>query len=229
MNTDNYVIKSAKAPFTEMDDISGMLIGYANVYDIEDLQGDISQVGSFIKTVTENKAKMKVYKNHNKDFFVGVPKELDANDPYGLRVGAKMIMNTDIGRDAYHESKFLVENGFESGFSIGGWTMKRSKSNKKIITEYKLDDISVLTRMQANQLSMVDMVKSLQEESGLTQLQFWNAITKAYDNHKFSDSIIKSLEEFLSLNEKDEPLDVDTHKSIEPTASIISNIYKQFI
>ena len=53
MNTDNYVIKSAKAPFTEMDDISGMLIGYANVYDIEDLQGDISQVGSFIKTVTE--------------------------------------------------------------------------------------------------------------------------------------------------------------------------------
>ena len=69
-------------------------------------------------------------------------------------------MNTDIGRDAYHESKFLVENGFESGFSIGGWTMKRSKSNKKIITEYKLDDISpVLTRMQANQLSMVDMVK----------------------------------------------------------------------
>ena len=35
-----------------------------------------------------------------------------------------MIMDTDIGRDAYYESKFLVENGFESGFSIGGYIFK---------------------------------------------------------------------------------------------------------
>lgn len=228
MNKDNYIIKSAHAPFTEMDDTSGMLIGYANVYDIEDLQGDISQVGSFIKTVSENKAKMKVYKNHDTDLFVGVPKELDAEDPYGLRVGAKMIMDTELGRDTYHESKFLVENGFESGFSVGGWVMKRSRSNKKIITEYKLNDISVLTKLQANQLSMVNMVKSMQNEPQLTQFQFWQAITKAYDNHKFSDNIKISLEQFLSLNEKDEPSEEDTHKSIEPT-SIISNIYKQFI
>lgn len=227
MDKDNYIIKSAKAPFTEMDDATGMLIGWANVYNIEDLQGDISQVGSFIKTVNENHKSMKVYKNHNPSQLVGVPKELDANDPFGLRMSAKMIMSTDLGRDAYHEAKFLVESGFESGFSIGGWVMKRNKSNTKIVTEYKLDEISVLTSQPANQLSMVDIVKSMQSESELTQEQFWNTIVKAYDNHKFSDSIIKSLEEFLSLNEK-EPTTLVTPKAVEPI-TIISNIYKQFI
>lgn len=226
MDKENYIIKAAKAPFVEMDDTTGMLIGYANVYNIEDLQGDISQVGSFIKTVNEGKSKIKVYKNHDKDKFVGVPKDLDANDPYGLRVGAKMIMDTDIGRDAYYESKFLVENGFESGFSIGGYILKRNKSNKKIVAEYMLDDISVLTKLQANQLSMVEIVKSMQQESELTKEQFWTAITKAYDNNKFSDSILKSLEEFLSLN-KTEPTDV-TLKTVEPI-TIITNIYSQFI
>lgn len=228
MSKDNYVIKTANAPFTEMDDTSGMLIGYANVYNIEDLQGDISQVGSFIKTVSENHKSMKVYKNHNPRELVGVPKELDAHDPYGLKMSAKMIMTTDLGRDAYHEAKFLVESGFESGFSIGGWVLKRNKSNQKIVTEYKLDEVSVLTSAPANQLSMVELVKSVQREEELTQEQFWQAITKAYDNHKFSDNIIKSLEQFLSLNEKDEPSEEDTHKSIEPT-TIIMNIYKQFI
>lgn len=225
---DNYVIKSAHTPFAEMDDKSGMLIGYANVYDIEDLQGDISQVGSFIKTVTENKSKIKIYKNHNREQLVGIPFELDANDPVGLRLTAKMIMDTDLGRDAYYESKFLVENGFESGFSIGGWVMKRSKTNKKIVTEYKLNEVSILTSDPANQLSMVELVKSVQQEEELTQAKFWETITKAYDNTKFSDNILKSLEEFLSLNAADEPTDEVTHKVLEPT-QLITDIYNLYI
>jgi HK97 family phage prohead protease len=225
---DNYVIKSAHTPFAEMDDKSGMLIGYANVYDIEDLQGDISQVGSFIKTVTENKSKIKIYKNHNREQLVGIPFELDANDPVGLRLTAKMIMDTDLGRDAYYESKFLVENGFESGFSIGGWVMKRSKTNKKIVTEYKLNEVSILTSDPANQLSMVELVKSVQQEEELTQAKFWETITKAYDNTKFSDNILKSLEEFLSLNAADEPIGEITHKVLEPT-QLITDIYNLYI
>ena len=228
MNKDKYIIKSAHAPFTEMDDSSGMLIGYANVYDIEDLQGDISQVGSFIKTVNENNKNMKVYKNHNREQLVGIPKELDAHDPYGLKIGAKMIMNTPLGADAYHESKFLVDNGFSSGFSIGGWVMKRNKTVKKIVAEYKLNEVSILTSDPANQLSMVELVKSVQQQEEITQVKFWETITKAYDNHKFSDNIIKSLEEFLSLNES-EPLNVDTHKSIEPMPNILLSVYSKFI
>ena len=229
MNKDNYVIKQANV---NIDDISekGILSGYANVYNIEDSDGDISQVGSFTKTVTENRKRIKILKNHDRNQFVGIPVELDTEDSYGLKLTTKMLLETPIGKQTYEESKFLVENGFESGFSIGGWVMKRSKSNSRIITEYKLNEISVLTCDPANQLSVVDTIKSMQKQTEFTQEQFWKAITKAYDNHKFDDSIIKSLEQFLSLNEKSEPLGLesDTHKSIEPT-TIISNIYKQFI
>ena len=227
MNKDNYIIKQAQVAFDDVTE-KGLLSGYANVYNIEDYDGDISQVGSFIKTVTENRKRIKILKNHDRNQFVGIPFELDAEDSHGLRLTAKMMLDSPIGKQAYEESKFLVENGFESGFSIGGWVMKRSKSNSQIVTEYKLEEISILTCDPANQLSVVDTIKAIQKQTELTQEQFWQAITKAYDNHKFSDNIKISLEQFLSLNEKDEPSEKDTHKSIEPT-SIISNIYKQFI
>src|SRR5678816_4926981 len=56
----------------------GYLIGYANMYNVKDLQGDISAPNSFIKTVTERKAKIKIYRNHDSNQFVGVPVELKA-------------------------------------------------------------------------------------------------------------------------------------------------------
>ena len=138
-----------------------------------------------------------------------------------------MIMNTPLGADAYHESKFLVDNGFSSGFSIGGWVMKRNKTVKKIVAEYKLNEVSILTSDPANQLSMVELVKSVQQQEEITQIKFWETITKAYDNHKFSDNIIKSLEEFLSLNAASEPTEV-THEVIEPI-QLITDIYNLYI
>lgn len=217
---DDYRIKKADI-FKSASD--GILSGYANVYNIEDHQGDITRLGAFIKTVNENHKSMKVYKNHRSDQLVGVPIRLDANDPYGLYMEAKIIMDTQLGKDSYHEAKFMLENGFETGFSIGGWVMKRDKADKRIITEFKLDEISILTMQPANQLSMVDIVKSIHAEDELTQEKFWNTITKAYDS-KFSDNILKSLEQFLTLKEKPE----QSTSTVEPS-EIIKSIYNLYI
>lgn len=224
------VYKNASVPFKDMDDQSGFLIGYANIYSVKDLAGDISNPASFVKTVSERKAKIKIYKNHDNNLLVGVPHELNPYDPVGLHLTAKMLMDTQLGRDTYHESKFLVENGFESGFSIGGWVMKRNSKVKSEVMEYKLDEISVLTKEQANQGSMVQVVKSIQEQEELTQEAFWSIITKAYDNHKFSDNVLKSLELFLNKSLDDEPggNPTDTTHDSEP-AQIIKSIYSQFI
>ena len=46
----------------EPSDNDGYLIGYANMYNVKDLQGDISAPNSFIKTVTERRAKIKIYR-----------------------------------------------------------------------------------------------------------------------------------------------------------------------
>ncbi len=220
---DDYRIKKADI-FKSASD--GILSGYANVYNIEDHQGDITRLGAFIKTVNENHKSMKVYKNHRSDQLVGVPTRLDADDPYGLYMEANITMDTQLGKDSYHEAKFMLENGFETGFSIGGWVMKRDKADKRIITEFKLEEVSILTMQPANQLSMVDMVKSMQAEEELTQEKFWNTITKAYDS-EFSDNILKSLEQFLTLKDKEpDQLDADTTQAVEP---LITNIYELFI
>ena len=225
MEKDKYIIKQVD---TLKSANEGILAGYANVYNIEDLQGDISRPGSFVKTVSENLKSMKIYRNHDPKQFVGVPVKLDAYDPHGLYLEAKIIMDTQLGKDTYQETKFLFENGFEAGFSIGGWVMKRDKDNRKIVTEYKLDEISILTMQPANQLSMVDMVKSIRAMDELTQEKFWQTITKAYDA-KFSDDILKSLEKFLSIENTQggEPLE-DT-QLIEPSENLIKSIYSLYV
>lgn len=224
------VYKNASVPFKDMDDQTGFLIGYANIYSVKDLVGDISNPASFVKTVSERKSKIKIYKNHDNNLLVGVPQELNPYDPVGLHLTAKMLMDTQLGRDTYHESKFLVENGFESGFSIGGYISKRNQKNRSEVMEYKLDEVSVLTKEQANSGSMVQIVKSIQELDELTQDAFWSIITKAYDNHKFSDDVLKSLETFLNKSLEEEPGDntIDTTLKTEPT-QIVKSIYSQFL
>ena len=212
--------------FRDIDEASGIIKGYANVYNVKDSDGDISLPGSFSKTVAERAKKIKIFKNHTPQL-VGVPLELDIADPYGLGLTAKMLMDTDAGRDTFHEVKFLHENGFESGMSIGGWVIKRNAKNKAEVVEYRLKEISVLTTEEpANQLSLVSAVKAVKELTEPTQEEFWSIIEKAY-NVRFSDNILKSLEQFLTLkdNEPDQ-LNADTTQAVEP---LITNIYELFI
>lgn len=208
----------------DVNETQGIIGGYANVYNIKDLQGDISMPGSFTKTATEQKQKIKIYKNHNPEILVGIPQELDVSDPYGLRLTAKINMKTQAGKDAFLEAKFLIENGFESGFSICGYIMKRNPKNKAEVLEYKLKEISLLTKDPANQLSLVDTVKAVKEMTDITQDEFWKAIEKAY-NEKFSDEMLKSLEIFLSLKNQEPG---KSTPDIEPN-EIIKNIYLKFV
>jgi len=212
--------------FRDIDEASGIIKGYANVYNVKDSDGDISLPGSFSKTVAERAKKIKIFKNHTPQL-VGVPLELDIADPYGLGLTAKMLMDTDAGRDTFHEVKFLHENGFESGMSIGGWVIKRNAKNKAEVVEYRLKEISVLTTEEpANQLSLVSAVKAVKELTEPTQEEFWSIIEKAY-NVRFSDNILKSLEQFLTLKEKEpDQLYADTTQAVEP---LITNIYELFI
>lgn len=214
---------------SEIKDISeGVIVGYANVYNMKDSDGDISLPGSFAKTVTERKKKLRVYKNHDDKILVGVPSDLDISDPYGLKATLKMLMNTDNGRDTFEEVKFLVDNGFESGMSIGSWIVQRNLKNKSEVKEYRLKEISVLTTKEpANGLSLVDTVKAVKDLTEPTQDEFWRLIIKAYDNVGFSDPVLKSLEQFLTLKEKEpDVIDETTSKNEPSQATIIKSIYE---
>lgn len=221
------LIYKSLSEFKDIDVEKGIFKGYANVYNVKDSDGDISLMGSFAKTVSERAKRIKIFKNHSPQL-VGVPLEFDIIDPYGLGITAKMLMDTDVGRDAFHEVKFLIDNGFESGMSIGGYVMKRNPKNKAEVQEYKLNEISVLTTNDpANGLSLVSTIKAVKELTEPTQEEFWAVIEKAY-NENFSDNALKSLEKFMLLKDGEPSENIETTPDVEP-AQLISSIYELFI
>lgn len=215
-----FVRKSVETNLTELDDVKGYVEGYANTYNVKDSHGDISSPQSFLKTVQERAKIIKVYLNHDDNILVGVPSFMDATDPVGLRTGTQFNMKTSIGRDAFFDVKFLVDNGFEAGMSIGAWVMKRNGKNKAIVEEYRLKEYSFLTKEQSNRTSLVTALKSAESPSEIMSL-----VTKLY-NLPYSDERLKQLESVLkSLETKPNgeglanPTDGTTLQNDEPIAT----------
>lgn len=192
-----YLRKSVSTTLSELDDAKGYVEGYANTYNVKDSHGDISSPDSFLKTVTERQKVIKVYLNHDDNLMIGVPSFMDPRDPIGLKTGTQFNMKTNLGRDAFYDVKFLVDNGFEAGMSIGAWVMKRNGKNKAIVEEYRLKEYSFLTKEQSNRTSLVTALKSAESPSELMGL-----LTKMF-NLPYSDDRLKQIEQILkSLDEE---------------------------
>lgn len=220
------LIRKSFSEIKDVDDAQGIIKGYANVYNIKDSDGDISLPGSFTKTVAERGNKIRIFKNHT-PVLVGLPMEFDTIDVYGLMLTVKMQMSTDVGRDTFNDVKFLLENGFESGLSIGGYVIKRNPNNKPEVQEYRLNEVSILTTYDpANSMSLIDTIKSVKELESPSQEDFWRLIERAY-NERYSDNVLKSLEHFMSLKDKEPERISATTPKIEPT-KIITDIYNLF-
>jgi HK97 family phage prohead protease len=174
-----------------LDDAQGVVEAYANAYNNQDSDGDISHPTSFVKTVSENFKKIRVLKNHNQKEMVGVPKEIDVTDPYGLRTVTQFNMNTALGRDMYHDVKLITDNGQEADLSIGYKVMRRDAKNTKLITEYNLKEYSFLTAWGANSKAIAMGIKS---DASVEEV-IWQ-LTKMY-NLPYSDSRLMQVETIL--------------------------------
>lgn len=174
-----------------LDDAQGIVEAYANAYNNKDSDGDISHPSSFVKTVSENFKKIRVLKNHNTKEMIGVPKEIDALDPYGLKTITQFNMNTALGRDMYHDVKLVTDNGQEADLSIGYKVVKRDTKNSAIITEYSLREYSFLTSWGANSAAIVRGVKSLESTEDIIE-----HLTKMY-NLPYSDERLIKVENIL--------------------------------
>lgn len=197
----------------ELDEKKGYVEAIANAYNNEDSDGDISHPGSFMKTVSENRRKLRVYKNHDTTLLVGVPKELRPEHPDGLFTGTQFNMDTDLGRDMFNDVKLIHSNGQDADLSIGYRVVRRDQKNSKIITEYALREYSFLTSWGANPNAIVLGAKGLN-----TSTDIITYLTKMY-NLPYSDARLKQVEDILKS------LDVaptqDTQQS-EPIKSIYS-------
>ncbi|CAH56647.1 prohead protease protein [Flavobacterium phage 11b] len=194
----------------ELDEAQGIVMAYANAYNNEDSDKDISQFGSFEKTVKENFKRIRVLKDHDPKMMIGVPLMIDTNDTYGLMTTTKFNMDKQMGRDMFTDVKLMYENGLNAELSIGYNVMQRDQKNSNIITEYKLREYSFLSSWAANELSTVQGMKSIKSTYGILEL-----IEKSY-NLDYSDERLKQIETLLKAL-TDKPLEPNT-LMIEPLA-----------
>lgn len=212
--------KSLSHDIKDLDEKSGIVIAYANVYGNEDSDGDISEPGSFVKTVNENYKRIRVLKDHQRFISLGVPLKMDATDPYGLHTTTQFNMEKEVSRDMFTDIKLYKENGLNAELSIGYDPFKRSDKDKRRITEYKLYEYSFLTSWAANELATVQDIKSFKSVQGFIDL-----LTKAYDL-PYSDTRLKQIENLLTSLSATEPL--ESTQNAEP-GEFIKQLSKTFI
>jgi len=207
----------------DLNETKGEVYAYANVYNNEDSDKDISAPGSFDKTVNENFKRIRVLKDHNPTMMIGVPLMIDTKDSYGLLTHTKFNMNKDLGRDMFTDVKLMHDSGLNAELSIGYQVIQRDTKNKSVITEYKLREYSFLSSWAANELATVQDIKSIKSHYGLMEL-----IQKSY-NLDYSDNRLRQIETLLKAldNEpleddtpEDEPLYLETLKSFTNSLNI---------
>lgn len=202
----------------DFDEKKGIVVAYANAYDYKDSDGDISAKGSFDKTVKDNKKRIRVLKDHNPTISLGVPLEINTNDPYGLLTTTKFNLAKEVARDMFTDIQLMKENDLNAELSIGYNVLKRDEKNNSIIKEYKLHEYSFLTSWAANELSTVQGIKNIENHYGVLSL-----IEKAY-NLNYSDTRLKQIENILITLKDKEPI----NKTVTPNNEPLLETLKQF-
>lgn len=211
--------KKTSLDIKDFDEKQGIVKAYANAYDFKDDDGDISTKGCFTKTAKENFKRIRVLKDHNPQISLGVPLELDVNDPYGLLTTTKFNLKKEVSRDMFSDIQLMKDHGLNAELSIGYSIVSRDEKNKDIITEYKLYEYSFLTSWAANEMATVQDIKSIKSTYGILEL-----IEKSY-NLKYSDSRLKQIETILKALSNKEPLNIDSTPKDEP---LIIDTLKEF-
>ena len=223
---DNIPKKRISTSIKAIDETEGVVEAYANVYNNEDYDGDISMPGSFIKTVDEGFKKLRVYKNHDSDIELGVPKEKpDARDPFGLKTLSLFNLEKEVSRDMFSDIKLKMRYGFDIDLSIGFRVMKRDEKDRRKITEYQLWEYSFLTSWGANPMATVTGAKSFKSDAEKIKFVV-DFLSEAY-NLGYSDTRLINIEKSLkSLTGKPEDPLIE-EPTDEQIKSLILNAFKK--
>src|SRR5258708_6591182 len=121
----------------------GTFTGYASLFGVTDLGGDVVQPGAFTKSLkSKPAAKVKMLRGHDTSEPIGVWTSL-VEDSRGLKATGQLILTTVKGRETYE----LLKAGALDGLSIGYRTKKETydrKNNSRKLSELELFEVSVV-------------------------------------------------------------------------------------
>ena len=201
--------------------------GYFAHFGSIDSDGDIFQKGAFAKTIQENgpksaKPRIKYLLDHDKKQVAGVLHDL-YEDEIGLKYEGELgDWDTGVKVRAMAKKKALTEH------SVGFNTIKRDKSDKRIITEAKLWEGSILQTWGANSNTPVLYVKGDEDYSDFTSFDIDLFIfnLKRCKDEILIKSHLEKFKEFIQSVEASEAEPI-TFKDYNPTESELKEIIKK--
>lgn len=167
-------IKQYRSVIKGIDETKGVVIIAANAFNNVDSQGDVSMPGSFAKTI-ENIKNIYWYKNHNDNETLGVIQRLWEDDLY-LNAELHFNLEKEFSRNMYSDYKFFKEKNNEIKHSVGVSVIsdKVEYLNEiRQVKEWKLWEISSLTKWPANELAGTHEVKSLEHLKTIKEYYEW--------------------------------------------------------
>ena len=200
----------------DLDSKEGVVVAYANYYNNEDSDGDISVPGSFKRSVNNNLHKIRVFKDHDRYTVLGVPIEINADDETGLLTTTKFNMNKEVSRDMFTDIQLMMEHGQEADLSVGVIPVQRDENDRRKVKEWKLKEYSFLSSWGANSMATVQQIKQGKPVEEIIAL-----ITKAYDMD-YSDSRLKEIETILKTLDLAEP-------HIDSSTDTLTELYNQIV
>lgn len=150
----NYQFKSRKI----IDEENGVFEGYASVFGQVDHQSEAVMAGAFKNSIIRSqkeKQPPKMLWQHNSTMPIGLWEEIREDD-YGLYVRGKILLEIQLGKDAYALLKSNIIDGLSIGFQV---KKSHREKNIRILEEVDLFEISLVT-FTANPLAKVTSCKS---------------------------------------------------------------------
>jgi len=151
------MFKSLSQNIKDIDEQGVVTFYFAN-FGNKDSDGDITMKGAFLKTINDNRARIKHVLNHRTDQVPGVVQEM-GEDEKGAWMRSKLMLGTTLGKDVYemYKAGAITEHSFRYDI-VKAYQDKNQDA--QIIQEYKLWEASSLTAWGANHMTPVISVKS---------------------------------------------------------------------
>lgn len=144
------------------DKVAGTVSGYASVFGVRDMHGDVVEAAAFAETIRQHKADQTapiMLFGHDPDRVIGVWDTI-AEDGHGLKVTGRLNLDVQDGREAHA----LLKQGALSGLSIGYKVLpggaKVDRDGVRRLSAIDLWEVS-LVAFPSNGQSRVDGVKSI--------------------------------------------------------------------
>lgn len=174
-------------------DEKGVVTFYFNAFDNVDSDNDMSRKGAFLKTMNDQKGRIKHFKNHNIYQTPGVISEM-GEDEKGAWARSQLILGTTLGKETYEEYKAgaITEHSF--GYDVVK-SVKNPSGFREII-EYKLWEVSSLNAWGANSQTNVIDVKN--EKQLLFELDKLLKLSKGDFTDEYLSKIETKINEILT-------------------------------